>query len=146
MDNAPEINRTPPRNLEAEQAVLGAAFLAKDAIVEAMEYVQPEDFYTRAHQILFSTMIKLNDRDVPIDVVSLKNELDRENQTENVGGVEYLAKLAGAVPTAADVVYYAKIVKEKATSRRLIDTATKIVSKTYDDTEDLTDLLDDAER
>lgn len=146
MDNALEINRTPPRNLEAEQAVLGAAFLAKDAIVEAMEYVQPEDFYTRAHQILFSTMIKLNDRDVPIDVVSLKNELDRENQTENVGGVEYLAKLAGAVPTAADVVYYAKIVKEKATSRRLIDTATKIVSKTYDDTEDLTDLLDDAER
>ena len=70
MDNA-SITRTPPRDLEAERAVLGAIFLAKDAIVTAMEYVQPEDFYTRAHQIIFAAMVKLNDQDVPIDVVSM---------------------------------------------------------------------------
>ena len=89
MENTP-INRTPPRNLEAEQAVLGAVFLAKDAIVTAMEYVQPEDFYTRAHQIIFAAMLKLNDQDVPIDIVSMKNELDKEKQTANIGDC-YLA-------------------------------------------------------
>lgn len=146
MDNAPDLNRTPPRNLKAEQAVLGAAFLTKGAIVEAMEYVKPEDFYSRAHQILFAAMIKINDQDQPIDIISVQNELDREHQTENVGGIEYITKLAGSVPTAADVAYYAKIVKEKSTTRQLIDTATKIVSKSYDDSQDLTDLLDDAER
>ena len=146
MDNSPAINRTPPRSLEAEQAVLGSAFLTKDAIVQAMEYLEPQDFYSRKHQILFAAMIKLNERDQPIDIVSMKAELDRENQTENIGGMEYLAKLAGSVPTASDVVYYSKIVKDKATARRLIDTATKIAGKGYEDHEDLTSLLDDAER
>lgn len=146
MDNSPSINRTPPRNLEAEQAVLGAAFLTKDAIVQAMEYLEPQDFYSRKHQILFAAMIKLNERDQPIDIVSMKAELDQEQQTDNIGGMEYLAKLAGAVPTASDVAYYAKIVKDKSTARRLIDTATKIASKGYEDHDDLTDLLDDAEK
>lgn len=145
MENTP-INRTPPRNLEAEQAVLGAVFLAKDAIVTAMEYVQPEDFYTRAHQIIFAAMLKLNDQDVPIDIVSMKNELDKEKQTANIGGIEYLAKLAAAPPTAADVASYAKLVKDKAVARRLIDTATMIAGKGYEDSEDLTNLLDEAER
>lgn len=145
MENTP-INRTPPRNLEAEQAVLGAVFLAKDAIVTAMEYVQPEDFYTRAHQIIFAAMLKLNDQDVPIDIVSMKNELDKEKQTANIGGIEYLAKLAAAPPTAADVASYAKLVKDKAVARRLIDTATMIAGKSYEDSEDLTNLLDEAER
>ena len=145
MENTP-INRTPPRNLEAEQAVLGAVFLAKDAIVTAMEYVQPEDFYTRAHQIIFAAMLKLNDQDVPIDIVSMKNELDKEKQTANIGGIEYLAKLAAAPPTAADVASYAKLVKDKAVARRLIDTATTIAGKGYEDSEDLTNLLDEAER
>ena len=145
MENTP-INRTPPRNLEAEQAVLGAVFLAKDAIVTAMEYVQPEDFYTRAHQIIFAAMLKLNDQDVPIDIVSMKNELDKEKQTANIGGIEYLAKLAAAPPTAADVASYAKLVKDKAVARRLIDTATTMAGKGYEDSEDLTNLLDEAER
>ncbi|HJA72881.1 MAG TPA: replicative DNA helicase [Candidatus Limosilactobacillus faecipullorum] len=145
MDNA-SITRTPPRDLEAERAVLGAIFLAKDAIVTAMEYVQPEDFYTRAHQIIFAAMVKLNDQDVPIDVVSMKNELDKEKQTANIGGIEYLAKLAAAPPTAADVGSYAKLVKDKAVARRLIETADRIAAKGYEDSEDLTNLLDDAER
>lgn len=146
MDNELEVTRTPPRNLAAEQAVLGAALLAPDAIVEAMEYLTPDDFYTRAHQILFAAMLTLNEHDRPIDVVNLQNELERTKQLDNVGGVQYLAELAGAVPTAANVAYYAKIVSDKATARRLIDTATKIASQGYEDTDDVTDMLDEAER
>ena len=133
MDTRPEISRTPPRNIEAEQAVLGAILLKDDAIVEAMEYVKEDDFYTRQHQLLFKTMVALNDKDNPIDVVSMQVELNRQNQLE-------------AVPTAADVGFYAKIVHDKATARRLIDTATKIASEGYEDADEITDMLDRAEQ
>lgn len=146
MDNTPKITRTPPRNLEAEKAVLGAAFLTQDAIVQAREYLTPEDFYSHRHKIIFKAMTSLNDNDQPIDIISMKNELDREKETDNVGGMEYLTELAEAVPTAADAAYYAKLVHDKATIRRLIDTATKIAGKGYEDNEDLTTLLDEAER
>lgn len=146
MDNTPKITRTPPRNLEAEKAVLGAAFLTQDAIVQAREYLTPEDFYSHRHKIIFKAMTSLNDNDQPIDIISMKNELDREKETDNVGGMEYLTELAEAVPTAADAAYYAKLVRDKATIRRLIDTATKIAGKGYEDNEDLTTLLDEAER
>ncbi|MDO4855601.1 MAG: replicative DNA helicase [Limosilactobacillus gorillae] len=146
MDNRPEISRTPPKNSEAEQAVLGAILLKDDAIVDAMEYVSADDFYSRQHQILFKTMVALNDDDKPIDVVSMQVELNRRNQLEAVGGIQYLAKLAGAVPTAADVGFYAKIVHDKASLRNLIDTATKIVSESYEDNDDVADLLDRAEQ
>lgn len=91
-------------------------------------------------------MTRLNENDQPIDIISMKNELDREKETDNVGGMEYLTELAEAVPTAADAAYYAKLVRDKATIRRLIKTATKIAGKGYEDNEDLTTLLDDAER
>lgn len=146
MDNRPEISRTPPKNSEAEQAVLGAILLKDDAIVDAMEYVSADNFYSRQHQILFKTMVALNDDDKPIDVVSMQVELNRRNQLEAVGGIQYLAKLAGAVPTAADVGFYAKIVHDKASLRNLIDTATKIVSESYEDNDDVADLLDRAEQ
>lgn len=146
MDNTPKITRTPPRDLEAEKAVLGAAFLAKDAIVQAREYLTDEDFYSRRHQIIFKAMTKLNDNDRPIDIISMKNELDQEKEMSNVGGMEYLTELAESVPTAADVSYYAKLVRDKSTARRLIDTATQIAGKGYEDNEDLTSLLDEAER
>lgn len=146
MDNSPAISRTPPKNLEAEQAVLGAALLRKDAIVEALEYVQPEDFYSRQHQIIFQAMVALNDADQPIDVVALQVALSKSNQLEAVGGVQYFAKLAAAVPTAADVSYYAKVVHDKATARRLIETATKIASEGYADDDSVGDMLDRAEQ
>lgn len=146
MDNTAEITRTPPRNLQAEQAVLGSALLTKDAIVEAMEFVQPDDFYSRQHQILYAAMLHLNDQDQPIDVINLQNELTRTNQLDNVGGVQYLAELAASVPTAANVAYYARIVRDKATARRLIETATKIASEGYEDRQDVTTMLDEAER
>ncbi len=140
------IEQTPPQNNEAEQAVLGAVFISGDALVEAMEYVSTDDFYRRAHQLIFQTMVELNERGEGIDAVTLKSELDARNQLEDIGGISYLAELADSVPTAANVVYYAKIVSEKAMLRRLIQTAQNIVAKGYAQDEDVTDILDSAEK
>ncbi|MCC7666482.1 replicative DNA helicase [Liquorilactobacillus satsumensis] len=146
MSNDVLTDRLPPQNIEAEQAVLGAIFLRSDALVEAMVYLQPDDFYRRAHQIIFQAMIELNNQDEIIDVVTVNNYLKANQQVDDVGGVGYIAELAAAVPTAANVVYYAKIVEEKALMRRLIATATNIVTQTYTQDDDVTTLLDDAER
>lgn len=139
-------DRLPPQDNEAEQSVLGAIFLSADALVEAMAYLAPEDFYKKAHQLIFQAMMDLNDRDEAIDIVTIKNILENQNQLEDIGGISYIAELAEAVPTAANVVYYAKIVKEKAMTRQLINVATKIVTQGYEGDESVTDLLDNAER
>ena len=144
MDNAPV--QEEPRDIEAEKAVLGAAFLSKNALADAMEYLEPQDFYRKAHQIIFEKMVQLNDADQPIDPLTMKNVLDQDNQTENVGGVAYIAELATAVPTAANVVYYSKIVHDKAISRRLINTATKIINDSYAGNDKIEDQLDRAEQ
>lgn len=144
MDNAPM--QEEPHDIEAEKAVLGAAFLSKNALADAMEYLQPEDFYKRAHQIIFAKMVALNDDDQPIDVVTIKSALDKDKQTENVGGMVYLAELASSVPSAANVAFYAKIVHDKAVRRNLINTATKIINEGYADDNDTTDLIDQAEQ
>ncbi|MDG2977941.1 replicative DNA helicase [Latilactobacillus curvatus] len=140
------IEQVPPQNNEAEQAVLGAVFISGDALVEAMEYVAADDFYRKAHRLIFETMVELNERGEGIDAVTLKSALDAQNQLEDIGGIGYLAELAEAVPTAANVVYYAKIVSEKAMLRRLIQTAQNIVAKGYAQDEDVTDILDTAEK
>ncbi len=114
MVNNELIEHTPPQNNEAEQAVLGAVFINSDALVEAMEYVTADDFYRKAHRLIFETMVELNERGEGIDAVTIKSELDARNQLEDIGGIGYLAELADAVPTAANVVYYAKIVSEKS--------------------------------
>ncbi len=140
------VSQLPPQNLEAEKAVLGSIFLSTDALVEAMEYLEPDDFYKRAHQIIFKAMVELNDRDEAIDVVTIVDLLKSQNNLDDAGGTEYMAELAGSVPTAANVVYYAKIVKDKAVLRRLIQTATNIVADSYNTDDDVTTLLDNAER
>lgn len=144
MDNAPV--REEPHNIDAEKAVLGAAFLNKDALAEAMEYVQPADFYKRAHQLIFTKMVELENDGEPIDPITVKNALDKDKQTENVGGFAYLGELAATVPSAASVEYYAKIVHDKAIRRNLINAATKIINKGYDSEDPTDDLLDQAEQ
>ena len=94
-----------------KQAVLGSISLDADVLIEAMEYVEPKDFYRRSHQLIFQTMMTLSDRNEAIDVVTIKDRLEQENLLEDVGGLSYLSDLALAVPTAANVIYYAKIVK-----------------------------------
>lgn len=139
-------DQTPPQNIDAEKAVLGAIFLSGDALVDAMEQLQPEDFYRRANQLIFQVMVDLNDRDEAIDVVTVTDELTRQNQLDDVGGMPYIGELATSVPTAANVGYYAKIVSDKATLRRLIQTATKIVTEGYTEDAPVSELLDSAEQ
>nr|WP_162853697.1 replicative DNA helicase [Ligilactobacillus salivarius] len=136
----------PPQNIEAEQAVLGAIFLNTDALADAMEYVEPDDFYRRAHQILFQAMVDLNNDGEAIDVLTVQNYLTTNNQLDDVGGVAYIAELATSVPTAANAGYYAKIVEEKSMLRRLISTATNIITQANNGDDDVPSLLDSAER
>ncbi|MCH4163364.1 MAG: replicative DNA helicase [Lentilactobacillus diolivorans] len=140
------VNELPPQNIDAEKAVLGSIFLSTDALIEAMEFLDPTDFYKRSHQIIFQAMVDLNDRDQAIDVVTITDLLTDQNNLDDVGGMQYIAELAGSVPTAANVTYYAKIVKDKAILRRLIQTATNIVANSYNTEDDVTTVLDDAER
>ncbi|QJC54556.1 replicative DNA helicase [Paenibacillus albicereus] len=139
-------DRVPPQNLEAEQAVLGAVLLQAEALITAMEKIRPEDFYLSSHQLVFEAMIELGENNQPIDLVTLTAYLSDRSQLEEVGGVSYLAKLASVVPTAANVEHYAQIVEEKSMLRRLIRTATTIVSDGYGAADDIGLMLSEAEQ
>ncbi|MFD2616550.1 replicative DNA helicase [Terrilactibacillus laevilacticus] len=139
-------DRTPPHNIEAEQAVLGAIFLEPSSVTVASEALLPEDFYRTSHQLIFSVMLTLSERGEPVDVITLTNELRNEKRLEEVGGISYLAELANSAPTAANIEYYTGIVEEKALLRRLIRTATSIVSDGYTREDDVSSILDDAEK
>jgi replicative DNA helicase len=139
-------DRTPPQNIEAEQAVLGAIFLEQEALITSSEILTPSDFYRPSHQRIFQVMIELGERGEPVDLVTVTAELENRKWLEDVGGVSYLTDLANAVPTAANVEYYCKIMEEKSVLRRLIRTATKIVSDGFNHAEDLSHLLEDAEK
>lgn len=140
------LERVPPHNHEAEQSVLGAIFLDPDALITASEILTPDDFYRTAHQKIFHTMLLLNDRGKSIDVVMVTEELAAKKELEDVGGLSYLGELANAVPTAANIAQYAKIVEEKALLRRLIRTATKIVEDGYTREDEVEALLSEAEK
>ncbi|OQR18993.1 replicative DNA helicase [Ligilactobacillus salivarius] len=146
MNNELMTDNLPPQNIEAEQAVLGAIFLNTDALADAMEYVEADDFYRRSHQLLFQAMVDLNNNSEAIDVLTVQNYLSTNNQLDDVGGVAYIAELATSVPTAANAGYYAKIVEEKSMLRRLISTATNIITQANNNDEDVPSLLDSAER
>lgn len=146
MDNELLNDSLPPQNIEAEQAVLGAVFLSPDALADAMDFVEAKDFYRRAHQLLFQAMIDLNDDGEAIDVLTVNNRLEMNNQLDDVGGVAYIAELASSVPTAANVGYYAKLVAEKAVLRRVIAAATNIITQAKEQDEPVSDLLESAER
>lgn len=144
MTGLPE--RIPPQNIEAEQSVLGSMLLEKEAINTAIEILKEEDFYREAHRLCFKAMLELAEKSEPIDVVTLTEILRQKKALETIGGVFYLTTLANAVPTAANVAYYAKIVQQKATARLLINTATKIVARGYEAGDDIEAVLDMAEQ
>lgn len=136
----------PPQDIEAEQAVLGAIFLDAEALVEAMAQIEPQDFYRRAHQIIFRSMIALNDRNENIDIITLKSQIESENTLEDVGGISYLTELSQVTPTASGVAHYAKIVKDKSTLRELIQAATKIVKEGYSQEGSVEEIVEAAEK
>ncbi|WP_295747379.1 replicative DNA helicase [uncultured Limosilactobacillus sp.] len=146
MDNAPTMQQL-PHDTEAEKAVLGAIFLSKEAFVTVDAIIDAEDFYVRSHQLIYHAMVEINDRgEQRIDAVTMRDELNRENELANAGGVQYIAELAGSVPTAANVENYAKIVHDKAIIRRLIDVSQSIIDKSYAGNTAVDDLVDDAEQ
>lgn len=143
---APTDIRIPPQQLEAEQAVLGSLMIDRDAVIKIADALVPEDFYADKHRYVYDAMLTLYQRHDPIDILALSNLLQERNQLESIGGRSFLVSLSNAVPTAANVVQYSQIVQKKATLRRLLEAAGAMVQMGYEDTEDVSALLDNAER
>jgi replicative DNA helicase len=128
---APEFERQPPQDIQAEQSVLGGMLLSKDAIADVVEVLRSADFYRPAHQIVYDTILDLYGRGEPADPVTVSAELTRSGQLMRVGGATYLHTLISSVPTAANAGYYAEIVGERAVLRRLVEAGTRIVQLGY---------------
>ncbi len=146
MPEVAAAERTLPHNLEAEKSVLGAILIHNDAFNHAAELIDSRDFFRDAHRRIFDKMIALSERGDAIDLVTLKDELQRSSELEEVGGPAYIASLADGVPRSANVEHYARIVKEKATLRNLIHSANRILLTAYEAEQDADLILDDAEK
>src|SRR5262245_50781535 len=138
-------DRTLPHNLEAERSVLGAILLHNEAFNLAAEVIDSHDFFRDAHRRIFDKMVTLAERGDAIDLVTLKEELGRSGDLDEVGGPAYIAALVDGVPRSTNVEHYARIIKEKATLRNLIYSANKIVAAAYDAEEEADVILDQAE-
>ena len=139
-------NRKMPQNLDAEMSVLGCSFLDKYALEKIMENVDASMFYSEANKKIFLSLQELYKSRTPIDITTVKNELDKQKNLQAVGGIEYISEVIDSVATVANLDYYLKIVKEKALRRKLIDTATEIISDTYEEEGNITTLFDTAEK
>ena len=141
-----QLQRIPPHNDEAEKSVLGAVLLDKEVFFLVSEILEADDFYSHAHREIFQGMVDLHQRDEPIDAVTLSDSLIRRKSLEAVGGRGYIALLSNVVPTTANAVQYAKIVREKSVLRRLIQVASDIVEKSYEEKLESEQVLDHAEQ
>lgn len=139
-------HKMPPQNIEAEQSVLGGILIENQALHKIIEILSPDDFYREAHQKIYNSLLDLSEKDEPADLITLTNELRKKDQLDAVGGASYVTSLIDSIPTAANIDYYARIVKEKAVLRKLINAATDIVTQGYEDREDVEGLLDEAEQ
>jgi len=139
-------DRIPPQSKEAEISVLGSMIIDREAIYAAAELLTEQDFYSTAHQKIFSGIISLSEKGEPVDLVTLSEELQSSQCLDDVGGRSYLVTLANAVPTAANVQYHSRIVREKAILRALIHTATGIVSRSFEAPSNVDEFLDEAEQ
>jgi replicative DNA helicase len=140
------LRKIPPQNLEAESSVLGGILLENDAINVVLESLRAEDFYRESHRKIFRAMIELSDRSEPVDIITLSEVLKNRGELEAVGGSAYLASLNDFVPTAANISYYARIVREKSILRYLINAATDIATKGFEGQGNVEELLDSAEK
>ena len=138
--------RKMPQNIEAEMSVLGVAFLDKNALTKICEELYPDMFYSDANRKMFEAMKSLYEQKIPLDSTTLIDELDKKKSLSSIGGIEYISDVIDSVATAANLEYYIKIVKEKAIIRNLINTATEIVTDAYEEDEDVTEILDSAEK
>lgn len=140
------IDKVPPQNIEAEIATLGSMLMGEDAISKAIEFLDESCFYKDVHKRLFTSIVNLYNRNNAVDLVTLIEELKKIGNLDDVGGPSYIAALVNSVPTSANIIHYAKIVKQKAILRHLINTSTQIVQESYEPDCDVDELLDRAER
>ena len=141
-----ELGKVPPHDIEAEQAVLGSMLTDKDAVISAIEVLKEEDFYRTDNRAIYEAILNLYNRAEPIDIITVKAELESIGKFEQIGGLTYLASLPDKVPTTANAMKYIKIVEEKSTLRNLIKTANEIIELGYDPTEDVEDIMESAEK
>ena len=140
-----EFERTPPQDLIAEQGVLGGMLLSKDAIADVVEIIRDRDFYRPAHELIYDAIVDLYGRGEPVDPVTVSAELTKRGDIARAGGAPYLHTLISSVPTAANAGYYAKIVRERAILRRLVEAGTKIVQLGYASEGEVDDAVDQAQ-
>jgi len=140
------LDKVPPQNIEAEQSILGAILLENEALSKVLEILSPEDFYRQSHRKIFDAMLDLFEKNEAIDLITVTDGLKRSNDLDAVGGVTYLSSLVTHVPTAANVRYHSKIVKEKALLRALLRSATEIAARVYESSLEADEMVDQAER
>jgi replicative DNA helicase len=138
--------RLPPQNIEAEQSLLGCLLLEKEAIFKVADILNPEDFYSKNHQDVFQAMLDLFNSQEPIDLITLSNKLEEQKKIKEIGGRSYLAQLSNTVATSANITYYANLVQKKATLRRLQISASEIMDLSFEEEEEIDEILDKAEK
>jgi replicative DNA helicase len=138
--------RIPPHSDDAEKSVLGALMLDEDALFQIMEILKPDDFYSDAHKEIYRTAEELHRKSIPVDTLTVSDELKRRRSLDMAGGRGYIAALSTMVPATANAAQYARIVAEKAVLRRLISASSEIMNEAYGDKRDAREILDDAER
>ena len=140
-----EFERTPPQDLVAEQSVLGGMLLSKDAIADVVEIIRERDFYRPAHELIYDAILDLYGRGEPADPITVSAELTKRGDIARAGGAPYLHTLISSVPTAANASYYAKIVRDRAIMRRLVEAGTKIVQLGYSEEGEVDEVVDQAQ-
>lgn len=138
--------KVPPHNIEAEQSVLGSMLLDKEVISLVLEIIKKEDFYRDDHREIFESIMDLYENSIPIDIITLSEDLNKKALLQKIGGLEYLTFIVNQIPTTANAHHYAKIIEEKSTLRKLIRTSTEIVKLGYEAQEDAATVLDKAEK
>lgn len=141
-----ELGKIPPNDVEAEQAVLGSMLLDRDAVINAIEILKPEDFYREENKLIFSAMVALYSRAEPVDMITVKDELVSLGKLEVCGGLEYIADLSDKVPTTANAENYIKIVEEKSILRSLIKSSNELIDLGYDQTLEVDEIMEKAEK
>jgi len=145
-ENIQKLGNIPPHSLEAEQSVLGAIILDKDAIISATEILRPEDFYKEANGEIYEAVLEIYNRNEPVDLITLSEELRKRDTFEAVGGIGYLTDLSDGVSTTANIKSYCEIVEEKSLLRRLIKASNEIISEGYKDDKEIENIIDLAEK
>jgi replicative DNA helicase len=145
-DSDVKLDKLPPQNIEAEQSILGAILIDNDALPRALEIIDIDDFYKQSHKKIFNAMVELFEKNEPIDLITITDCLKRREEIDAVGGVFYLSSLVNMIPTAANIKYHSKIVRERALLRGLLRSANEIASRVYEDNYEAEELVDYAEK